>query len=164
MRCHYHDEAGDAYCEECVSAGLTPLDPGDEGDCNTNEVGWPENCMWCNRPVEYSLTPYGVECLIREMVEALEAGTYPVGTYTTGYYVGMRFVELHRDWAHDLQIGYGLGPGDKYVTERYLEMTQEKEPVREDPVPAAKCVVASVRRRLLVTQSVAESLASLADG
>jgi hypothetical protein len=125
MNGHYHYD-GEEYCEYCLPADAA----GPDVDIDAGGQDTPANCSVCGRPLDYSLTPDGVDYVLSAVEKALADGPGVWGALYDGagtYYRGARRVEIVRDWARDL-LGYRLAEGRREMVQDFLARTEGEWP------------------------------------
>lgn len=121
---YYRDTYCDGFeyhCEFCARDWEEKID-------SENFVDSPLNCAHCHCPLDYSLTPDGIEYVLDAMRESLRVGKTERDKihdcYNGTYYEGSRHCEIVRDWAEHLRW-YGLDNRTERFIELYLSRTEE---------------------------------------
>ena len=99
------------------------------------EVDAPVSCDDCGQPIDYSLTPEGVEYVIKNLRTALTFGLnehiIPETQDSMSFFHGSRRYEIGMYWALNVQGNYELSEADKKTVVDYLDACHELDEKRE---------------------------------
>ncbi len=123
---------GDHYCYPCLPVVTDHPEVYDA----SGEQDTPAHCYVCSIPLSYSLTSHGVQYVIDALLDELahwpERGTQLI--LDTTYYHGCRQIEICRGWAEEIRW-YSLDAKDKFIVDRFLEVTAGDAPPLPRPQP-----------------------------
>jgi hypothetical protein len=111
----------DVYCEDHAPEGSEP-------EAMPQETDTPENCSVCGRPLQYALTPAGVQYVLDAIKEALYE--WPLGAEKgpsirkPDYYEGCSNIAVVQDWAKDLKNYGGLHKLEYWLIDYFLWLTR----------------------------------------
>jgi hypothetical protein len=117
---HWYNKDSEPVCEDCAAKH----DLG-EPDLDSNETDTPQNCTYCGRRCEYTLTDAGIAYVMEYVEQALAEAAEARNTLIAdpeSYYNGSRHVEIVRDWAKDLKW-YGLDKDVETRLDEFLRIT-----------------------------------------
>lgn len=122
---HYHYGC-DEWCEDCLPVSTESA----EVDYDDGEQDSPANCCACGKPLDYSLTPDGVEYVIDSCLEAMDDWDdhiIPMADTAESemrYYHGSPHFAIVEDWAKDLS-NYSLDRKDRFILDAFLAKCAE---------------------------------------
>ncbi len=121
---------GDIYCDDCAT------DATDDQRAIGGESDSPQHCGNCHCPLfeDFGLTSDGVKCVLDSVREQLRRGTRTPRqraydgsmVWTDGYYVGLPWLAVTRDWAEWLldSCGWSLARSDRRTLELFMHWTR----------------------------------------
>ena len=125
MEAYFDSESGEFYCEVCCD------DNYEEEFITKDETDTPVNCTSCHGPLDFPLTPEGVQYVIETARGALELGPTEYlkvySCYTGTFYENCPHVDIVLDWIKDIQNYTGLSEEDETFISKFIEAVEESK-------------------------------------